>query len=79
MTDDPICGHGDIRADCIDCSIAPPKPRIIPPVVGLYSFVAQFSDTPCLECGFPIDAGQRMALMSDESYRHASCVDRWTT
>lgn len=69
------CTHGmPTPASCIDCMAEGnlPVPRREAPVVEA-TFLARF-DGDCRSCHLGIHVGQRIARMSDDTYRHAVCV-----
>lgn len=71
-----ICVHGDLLDCCLDCTVAPPKPGAVAPIVGMHVFIASFAGH-CSDCEFPIKVGENIARMSDGTYRHRDCVDEW--
>ena len=74
------CPHGmPSPASCTDCMFddglgADP----VAPLVGVGSpFEAKFPGPCTAGCGYPIEAGEMIARMSDHTYQHAACVERW--
>lgn len=70
------CTHGmPTPGSCIDCmdegNLAPRKPDPKPTVE--YVFEAQYPGS-CGGCDLPIDEGERIARMTDETYQHAACA-----
>lgn len=69
-----LCEHGDIPAACLDCLDQKPVGPVDKPapahVVGI--FAARFPGH-CRGCNLPIHEGQRIARLSDDTYRHEGC------
>lgn len=73
LTDSPQwdeCKHGLPAGSCSSCRhpYRPPAPPTVERELR-----AVFAGH-CRECNLPISAGQRIAYMSDETYRHAWCA-----
>lgn len=72
-----MCGHGmPSPASCVECMAEgnlPPAPRPSPLKV-VQRFTARFGGQ-CRSCNLPIFEGQPIARMSDDTYRHTSCVE----
>lgn len=72
------CPHGLPLASCGECLMdGPPPPlKARPAVYGEFGFEAQFPGR-CADCDDEIEAGARIARMSDGTYWHDGCVTRW--
>jgi hypothetical protein len=72
MTAD-LCPHGDIAAACLDCLDGKPPERPAPKALRV--FEAMYRGT-CDRCRDPIEPGEEIALMDDDSYVHAEHLPR---
>lgn len=70
------CPHGMPTAgacfQCMEDGNMDPPPR--PPAVTVERTLTARYDGHCRGCNLEVHAGQRIALMSDGSYRHEGCT-----
>lgn len=74
-----LCPHGDIEAACLDClherpaGPDPERPQRPKPVDPWTWVVARY-DGHCRGCNLPIQTGERIIAMTDDTWQHARCV-----
>lgn len=68
------CPHGmPSPKSCFSCmedGPVEPPPRPEPARVILGPFTARYQGKACAGCGFGVEPGERIALWSDQAYRH---------